>query len=130
MSQSLVLKPECQPRLTDTQCPEPHAGQAGREVESAVAVTEAAVDHAGISTDRFAGIIASLAPTTMSGIRAKARAAVLLWPDRDQISPRTTLPLSRAACLRTWPECRMMLPWCRFDPARRTANIHGRGGWR
>jgi hypothetical protein len=65
--------------LTDTQCPEPLAGQAGRAVESAEAEAEneAADDQAAMSADRLANIIVSLVPTTMSGIRAKARAAVV-----------------------------------------------------
>jgi hypothetical protein len=86
--------------------------------------------EADLSVDRLVNEIASRVPTTTGGIRAKARAAVLLWPEAD-FSPEdqaddTALARSLLADL---ARMRDPSPVVRFDPADlRFPSVAGSGG--
>ena len=92
---------------------------------------EGAYEDAAMSVDRLAETITALAPTTMSGIRAKARAAVLLWAGRESDfsddDERTALSRSLLTDL---AGMRDGAPVVRLDSARRTVSVVGRRDWR
>jgi hypothetical protein len=100
-------------------------------VETAKTKDEVAYDQAAASADRLTKKIVSLAPTTMSGIRAKAQVAVLLWAGteadyscEDEI---TVLARSLLTDLAGMPDTSSLVS---FDQARRTSVIVGRKDWR
>jgi hypothetical protein len=103
-----------------------------RLVEAAGAENEAAYDLAAMSVDRLANVIGLMAPTTMNGIRAKARAAVLVWAGplsdfSDDEDDTTALARSLLTDLAGMPVGASVV-W--FDSARRTVSIGSRKDWR
>jgi hypothetical protein len=84
-----------------------------------------------MSVDRLAESIAGMAPTTLSGIRAKARAAVLLWAGREtdfsDDDERTALARSLLTDLAGMPDDASVV---RFGPARGTVGIGAPRDWR
>ena len=104
-----------------------------RLVEAAKDEDQAGYDQAAISVDRLANRIAFLAPTTMSGIRAKARAAVLVWDgsqsdfsDEDG-DDATAHARSLLRDLAGMPDGASVV---RFDPARDNGSISSHRDWR
>ncbi len=87
--------------------------------------------EAAVAVDSSADSIADSAPTTMSGIRAKARAAVLLWAgteaDYSDEDKRTALARSLLTDLAGMPDS---TPAARSVPVRLIVGVAGRRDWR
>ncbi len=102
-----------------------------RLTEAARDENEAGYETAAIEVDRLADRIAATAPTTLSGIRAKARAAVLLWagPGDDFPGDDETTAIARSLLtdLAAMPDDTSVAT---FDPSRRVAAIGSRKDWR
>ena len=98
-----------------------------RLVAAARAEDETSYYDACSSVDRLAVSITVRAPTTLSGIRAKARAAVLLWagPRSDFIDEddRTALARSLLTDLAGMPDSSSVV---QFDPPSGPVVIRGR----
>jgi hypothetical protein len=92
---------------------------------------DALFDRTAATLDRLVQRIAAEAPTTMSGIRAKARAAVALWAgvegDLSEGDETTILARSLLTDLARMPDEASVV---RFDRADRLVGIQGRKDWR
>jgi hypothetical protein len=103
-----------------------------RLVDAARVEDADAYDMATIDVDRLAKHIAGEVPTTMSGIRAKARAAVLLWAGPGSDLPgdnneMTTLVRSLVLDLAEMPDSASVV---QFRGGRGPVAIGGRRDWR